>query len=120
MHPAQRLTAWCARCRLRGTTRSPSKPKPHKDTKRPTGGAGSGIDLQGIIGKALDAAGIGKGSRDQGTGSRAAGSAMPIVDIQKILTTSFEAAGLLKGQGKGGKRFGAWSRSAERSGPRRH
>lgn len=73
---------------------------PREASKRPSGGAGSGIDLQGIIGKALDAAGIGKGSRDQGAGPRTAGGAIPIVDIQKILATSFEAAGLMKGQGK--------------------
>ena len=70
------------------------------DPKRPGGGATSGIDLQGIIGKALESAGLLKGLRDLATGAGGAGNAMPIVDIQKILTTSFEAAGLIKGQGR--------------------
>lgn len=72
-----------------------------QNPKRPGGGAGAGIDLQGIINKALESAGRFKGLSDLGSGAGGASKAMPIVDIQKILTTSFEAAGLLKrGQNK--------------------
>ena len=67
-----------------------------ENAKRPGGGTTSGIDLQGIISKALESAGRLRGLRDPGGGAGRASNAMPIVDIQKILTTSFEAAGLLK------------------------
>jgi hypothetical protein len=56
-----------------------------------------GIDIEGIIAKSLEMAGLLR-ARPGGPSARTQGSAAPFgVDVQKIIATSLEAAGLLKG-----------------------
>lgn len=68
------------------------------DKAAPAGGlAGLGIDIPGIIGTSLEAAGLLKGGRNlaQNRGATIGG-----VDIGAILNKSFEAAGLLRPEGE--------------------
>lgn len=70
---------------------------PEVEAEHAAGGTTAGADLQKIIAKALNAAGLGGGDKGTGSSGRASGM-LPIVDLPKILSTSFEAAGLLKGR----------------------
>lgn len=55
-----------------------------------------GLDIEGIIAKSLEMAGLLKGR--SGSGSHARDEASPLgLDVHKIVATSLEAAGLLKG-----------------------
>nr|MBS0021497.1 PHB depolymerase family esterase [Gammaproteobacteria bacterium] len=58
-----------------------------------------GIDVQGIISKSLEAAGLLKGSGDSASGADRSSSAPLGIDVQGIISKSLEAAGLLKGSG---------------------
>jgi feruloyl esterase len=78
------------------------------DAGEAEGGAGHrGLDVEGIIAKSLEMAGLLKGGRS-GTSGAGKGNAGPLgIDVHGIIATSLEAAGLLKG----GSGQGASSRS---------
>jgi poly(hydroxyalkanoate) depolymerase family esterase len=65
----------------------------------PRGWQEQGIDVQGIINKSLEAAGLFKGSGDSASEAGKASNAPLGIDVQGIISKSLEAAGLFKGSG---------------------
>jgi hypothetical protein len=93
--------------RARSDSRSDVPPEEgagsHEGGQAKSGPAFQGVNIEGIIAKSLEMAGLLKGGRGGASGA-GKGSAAPFgVDVHGIISTSLEAAGLLKGASGQGK-----------------